>query len=325
MKKYRFGATGLQLSRFGIGTMTFGDQFDEKGSHALLDAAYDHGINLYDTANTYNAGAAEEITGKWLKARGVREHIVLTSKVCFRVGGDPNTGGLSPKAIMRELEASLRRLQTDYLDIYFLHKPDYDTPLEVTWRCLDAIVTTGKARYIGMSNYAAWQVVDAIRISRQNGWAPPLVTQFMYNQIARGPEQELLPMTREYDLGNMIYNPLAGGLLTGKHQPGEAAVPGSRLAKQESYRDRYWHPRQREAAEKLRLIAAENGRSPVEFAMRFLMDCADTGNILLGATRMEQFEDTLKSCEAPALSAAEREACDDVWNELHGPVPKYNR
>lgn len=325
MELIRFGASGLKVSRFGMGTMTFGDTLDETGAHEVLDLAYDRGINLYDTANMYSEGKAEEILGRWIRARGVREQIVLVSKVRYAIGDDPVTAGLTPKAIMRELEASLRRLQTDYLDIYLLHQPDDDTPFDVTWRCLDALVAAGKVRYIGVSNFAAWQIVQAHHISTSHGWARPLITQFMYNLIARGPDRELLPMTRAYDVGNMIYNPLAGGLLSGKHRPEQEAVAGSRLASSKRYRERYWHPRQREAADKLRQIAESNGRTPVELALRFLLDVKGVHNILLGATQLTQLEQNLQAVDAVPVTDSEREACDCVWEVLCGPVPAYHR
>lgn len=321
----RFGVSGLKVSRFGMGSMTFGDTVDEAKSRQLLDVAHEHGVNLYDTANLYAGGRSEEILGRWIKARGVRDSIVLTSKVRYAVGGDPITVGLTPKVIIRELDASLRRLQTDYLDIYFLHQPDDDTRIDVTCRCLDTLFDSGKIRYIGVSNFAAWQIVEAIHISARNHWAQPLITQFMYNLLARGPERELLPMTRAYDLGNMIYNPLAGGLLSGKHRTHEEAMEGTRLADNKMYRERYWNPRQREAAEKLRQTAKNYGRTAVELALRFLLDSDNVHTILLGATKLEQLEQNLRVLEAKPIRDSERAACDEIWQALHGPVPAYHR
>lgn len=325
MERIRFGATGLKVSRFALGTMTLGDALDERASHELLDVATESGIDLIDTANAYNAGLTEEIVGRWLAARGQREQVVLVSKVRYPVGDDQSTAGLTPKVVVRELEATLRRLQTDYLDLYILHQPDDDTPIEVTLRCLDALVVAGKVRCIGLSNFAAWQVVEAIHIARQNGWARPLVCQFMYNAIARAADAELLPMTRAYDLGNMLYNPLAGGLLTGKHPLEGEAASGTRLESNDMYRRRYWNPRQRAAAWQLQQIAVAGGRTPVELALRFLLDLADATTILLGATRPEQLHESLRSLQAAPLSDEERRGCEDVWNTLRGPIPPYNR
>ncbi len=325
MKKIRFGASGIKVSPMAFGTMTVGDALDEAAAFDVLDLCVERGVNFIDTANTYNAGRSEEIVGRWLKARGGRDRIVLATKVRYPVGDDQTTAGLSPSVIMREIDASLRRLGTDYVDMYFLHQPDDDTPIEVTWRCLDALVAQGKVRCVGLSNFAAWQAVQAAEVGGGNGWVQPTVLQFMYNLIARGPETELLPMAHHYDFATCVYNPLAGGLLTGKHKRGEEAAAGSRLASNEQYRRRYWHPRQREAAERLAVIAAARGRTPVELALRFLLDTDDVDVVLLGATRREQLEQSLDAVEAAPLDADELEQCDSVWRELRGPIPTYNR
>jgi len=325
MEIVRFGASGLKVSRMALGTMTFGDMLDEAGSHQILQLAYERGITLYDTANQYNAGQSEEILGRWIKTTKVRDRIVLASKVRYAVNGDPTTAGLTPKVIVSQLEASLRRLQTDYLDVYLLHQPDYDTPIDVTWRCLDALVAAGKVRYIGLSNFAAWQIVEATHIATRNGWVRPLITQFMYNSIARAPERELLPMTQTYDLGNMIYNPLAGGLLSGKYRSDEDAKEGTRFAHNKMYRKRYWHPRQRDAADRLRQIAEDHGRTPVELALRFLLDAEGVHTILLGATKLEQLDQNLDAMQSSPLTDSEREACEEVWQALQGPVPADHR
>lgn len=325
MQTRRFGATGLQLPPFGFGTMTLGAPLDESDSLALLDAAVDLGITHIDTANAYNAGRSEELIGRWLAQRGLRERVVLASKVRYAVGRDPDTAGLSPKVVVRELENSLRRLGTEYLDIYYLHQPDDDTPIEVTWRCLDALVSSGKIRYLGMSNYAAWQVVEAMHLARAHGWAQPLVVQSMYNAIARGIETELVPMTGRYDLATVAYNPLGGGLLTGRYAGQDEPPEGSRLAINAVYRRRFFDPRQRQAAERLAEIARAHGRTPVQLALRFLLDAGGVDAVLLGATRPEQLADSVSALEAPALDEEERREIDSVWKELSGPIPRYNR
>lgn len=325
MQTQRFGATGLQMPRFGFGTMTLAAPLDDKASLALLDTAFDLGITHIDTANAYNAGRSEELIGRWLAERGRREQIVLASKVRYPVGDDPDTAGLSPKVVVRELENSLRRLGTDYLDVYYLHQPDDDTPIEVTWRCLDALVSSGKVRYLGLSNFAAWQVVEVIHLSRAQGWVQPLVVQPMYNMVARGIETELLPMARRYDLATVAYNPLGGGLLTGKYTGHDEPPEGSRLAINAVYRRRFFDARQRRAADRLADIAQAHGRSPVELALRFVLDAGGIDAVLLGATRPGQLADSVSALQAPALSEEERGEVDAVWKELSGPVPRYNR
>ena len=190
MKRIRLGSTGLKVSPFSFGTMTLGQPVNEKTSLELLDLVSDSGVNFIDTSNSYNAGHSEEIVGQWMDARNNREHIVLATKVRYPVGNDPETIGLTPKVLIRELENSLRRLKTEYVDIYYLHQPDDDTPIEVTWRALESQVNAGKIRYIGLSNFAAWQIVDALYLSRSRGWTPPTVTQALYNAISRAADTE---------------------------------------------------------------------------------------------------------------------------------------
>lgn len=325
METVRFGSTGLKVAPLAFGTMTLGGTVEKSASRDLLSLAWDRGINFIDTANTYNKGESERIVGKWLKDKGIRDRAIIASKVRYPVGDDPNTAGLAPKVLMTEVEASLRRLGTDYLDIYYLHQPDDDTPLETTWRCLDALVASGKVRYIGLSNFAAWQVVDAIRIAEHNGWVRPTVIQSMYNLITRTLETEFLPMTMAHDLGTCVYNPLAGGLLTGKHSATGKAKKATRLSDNEMYRKRYWHPRQRKAAKMFAETARAFDRTPVEMAVRFLLDRAEVDVVLLGATRSDQLDETLSVADAPPLTNEETAKCDEIWRELYGPVPRYNR
>ena len=305
--------------------MTLGDQVDEGESFALLDIAMDHGVTVFDTANSYNAGRSEEIVGRWLKRRGVRDGIVLSTKVRYAVGDDPNTVGLAPRVITREIDASLRRLDTDYVDIYYLHQPDDDVPIVETWECLDRLVTAGKVRCIGLSNFAAWQIVEAIYTAREHGWPSPAVTQPIYNLVARGAEGELWPMVQRFNLAACVYNPLAGGLLTGKHSTGDDALPGTRLATSDVYRGRYWHSRQRQVAARFCELAVAHGRTATELAMRFVLDAPAVTSVLVGASARGQLEETLKALDAPALSSAERAVCDELWKELSGPVPRYYR
>ena len=297
----------------------------EDTSLELLDFVVDQGINFIDTANGYNAGLSEEIIGKWMKARGNRERIVLATKVRYAVGGDPDTAGSTPKVILREVENSLRRLNTDYIDIYYLHQPDDDTPIEITWRALESLVGSGKIRYIGVSNFAAWQVVEAVNLARNRGWTPPTVTQALHNAISRAAETELLPMTRAYDIGTCMYNPLAGGLLTGKYKAGKEAGSDTRFAANEMYRKRYWNDPQRTAADQFSRIAAQRGRTSAELALRYMLDHPNVDVTLFGATRREQVEQNLAAVTSSPLSTEELNLCDEIWAELHGPVPQYNR
>lgn len=324
MERIRLGATGIEASRLCFGTMTFANPADEQTSFALLDLAVERGIDHFDTANMYSAGRAEEILGIWLKARGNREDLLIASKVRYPVGGDRKTAGLHPKVLHRELDNTLKRLGTDYLDLYYLHQPDDRTPIETTLRCLQSLVDSGKVRCLGLSNFAAWQVVEALNLCDRHGWTKPLVTQPMYNLVSRGIETEFLPMARHYDLATCVYNPLAGGLLTGKYET-DAEESGGRLKENDYYRRRYWHPELIEAARELFDLAKQGGRTPTELALRFLLDSPDVSSILIGARNVDQLTENLSAFEAPPLSEDEEAECDRIWLDLVGPIPRYCR
>ena len=210
--------TDLTVSRFCFGTMTLGKPLDQAGTNQVIDRCVDAGINFFDTANMYNAGVAETLLGTALKGR--REKIVLASKVFFKMSDAPDQHGLSRQAILRAIDESLQRLQTDYLDLYYLHAPDHTVPVEESLEAMESLVKQGKVRYPASSNYAGWEVVQMLWICKDRGWHAPYVSQPMYNLLSRGIEQEYLPMCKEFGVSTVVYNPLAGGLLTGKHRHG---------------------------------------------------------------------------------------------------------
>ncbi len=201
--------TGLTVSRICFGTMTFGGQTSEPDARKMIDLCRDRGVNFLDTANAYNLGTSEEILGRILQ--GHRQDWILATKVRNKMGEGPDMAGLSRAAIFRAIDDSLRRLRTDYVDLYYLHLPDYAAPIEESLDAMNELVKAGKVRYVATSNYSAWQMVEMFWISERKGYPPPLLSQPMYNLIARGIEQEYLPMCRRYDVSNIVYNPLAGG------------------------------------------------------------------------------------------------------------------
>src|SRR5579875_1080209 len=270
--EYRtLGGTDLVVSRIGLGTMTFGAQVDEAGAAIMVDRALDHGVNFIDTANVYVAGRSEEILGRIL--RGRRDRIILASKVGIKMGDGPDESGLSRAAIARGIEDSLRRLRTDYLDLYYLHQPDPATPLEESLEAMDRLVRAGKVRYLGASNYASWQVCRLLWLAEADGWPAVRVVQPLYNLLARGIEPELLPMCRAFGISAVAYNPLAGGLLTGKHPP-ERPLANTRFERMPAYKDRYWHPANLAAVRELAEAARAEGRSLVSLALGWLLDQA---------------------------------------------------
>ena len=314
--------TDLTVSRICFGTMTFGGQADEATSLRMVDQCLDAGINFFDTANVYNGGTSETITGKALKGR--RQRVVLASKVRGKMGEGPDMSGLSRPAIVRAVEDSLRRLETDFLDIYYLHQPDYSSPIEETLEAMEQLVREGKVRYPASSNYAGWQVARMLWLADKHHYKPVSISQPMYNLLARGIEQEYLPMCKELGVSTVVYNPLAGGLLTGK-QTREAPIRGTRFDKNQMYLDRYWHIGYFDAVDELRAIAERAGRSMISLSLSWLLRHTQTDCVILGASRPEQLEQNLKTVEEGPLDPATLAACDMVWAHLRGITPKYNR
>jgi len=322
MKCKQLNRTELKISQLCFGTMTFGKPADQRTCNRMVDQCIDAGMNFFDTANMYQVGVAESMLGEALK--GKRNKQILSSKVRFKMGEGPDESGLSKKAIYRAIDESLKRLQTDYVDIYYLHFPDYSVPIEETLEALEFLVGQGKIRYPGTSNYAAWQQCEMLNIAEKNSYKPAVITQPMYNLLARGIEQEWLPMTKHFGLSNVVYNPLAGGLLTGKHHI-QTVTPGTRFDSNKLYQDRYWHPEDFAAVEKLQSIGQKAGRSLVSLALNWLLHHTASDCVILGASQPEQLAENLVACEEGSLSEDVVKACDEIWNELRGPIPAYNR
>lgn len=312
----------LKVPRISLGTMTFGGQTGEVDSLKIMDYAYDMGVNLFDTANSYNQGASEQIVAKGLKGR--RDAIILATKVFNPVGPTPNDGGLSRRHIVTAVEDSLRRLETDYIDLYYLHAPDHVTALEETLDTMNTLIHAGKIRYIGISNFPAWKVAEIMAICDKRNYMAPVITQNVYNPITRGIEEELLPCLKAHPLGLAIYNPIAGGLLAGKHQPGQPAGD-TRFADNKMYYDRYWSEENFTAVEKLTRIAAARGLSLLELAMKWCDHSPAVTTIITGVSRLEQLTQNLTSLEGAPLEEAVMAECDEVWGSLAGTRFKYYR
>jgi aryl-alcohol dehydrogenase-like predicted oxidoreductase len=302
--------------------MTFGAQTDEATAVQMVDLCLERGINFLDTANVYNGGVSESIVGRALKGR--RDRVVLASKVAGKMGPDPDQSGLSRAAIMRGVEESLQRLQTDYLDLYYLHWPDYAVPFEESLEAMGRLVRDGKVRHVGVSNFASWQVVRLLWLAEQKQLPAVEVMQPMFNLLARGIEAELLPMSREFGLGTVVYNPLAGGLLTGK-QKFAAPLAGTRFDKNQAYLDRYWHEQNFSAVQELTNAARDSGRSLVSLALNWVLHHTPVDCMIVGASRREHIEENLCAADEGPLTAEAVAACDRVWAQLRGPSPKYHR
>lgn len=322
MKYNKMPGAGLKVSQFCLGTMTFGGQTDEATSLRIMDYAYDQGVNFFDTANAYTEGNSETIVGKGIKGR--RDQIILATKVFVRMGKGINEAGLSRHQIIAQAEASLKRLDTDYVDMYYLHQPDYDTPLEESLEALNTLVKDGKVRYAGLSNYAAWQISDALAICDKRNYVPPVITENLYNMITRSIENEFTGFLDEHPMAMVVYNPIAGGLLSGKHQWGEP-TKNTRFDNNKLYIKRYWNEEIFNAVETLKGVAAECGLTLVQLAMRWCAQQPHVTSVISGVSKFEHISQNIESLDGEPLSGAVLEKCDECWKRLAGPTSKYNR
>lgn len=322
MLYHRLPSTNLSFSCISLGTMMFGGQTSEDQALSIMDHAFEHGVNVFDTANIYNAGESERIVGRGL--RGRRAQILLATKVGNPTGDAPNSRGLSRRAIRQALDDSLRRLNTDYIDLYYLHTPDPYTCLEESLEAMSDLVRQGRIHYFGVSNYAAWQIADMFSLCQRHGFVKPVITQNVYNALTRGIEPELLPFLQAHPMGLTVYNPLAGGLLTGKHQPG-APQQNTRFANNKMYYDRYWSKENFAAVRSLSDIAAQNDLSLLELALRWCISQQSVTSVLCGVSRFSQWEQNLSVLNKGPLPPAVLLQCDQVWRSLAGTRFAYNR
>jgi aryl-alcohol dehydrogenase-like predicted oxidoreductase len=322
---YRFmGRTGLKVAEICLGTQTFGWGADDAAAQALADRYVDAGGNFFDTSNIYNKGEAERMLGVWLKSRQNRSRLVVATKVFFPTGEGPNDTGLSRKHIFDQIDASLRRLQTDYVDLYQMHCFDASTPLDETLRALDDLMRSGKVRYIGASNYTPSQLTRAIMLSAMRGWARFDCLQAEYSLLVRSTEWELLPLCQAEGIGLICWSPLAGGWLSGKYRLGEAPPPESRVGRADRWDDL---PEQRETertwriVDALREIARSRGVTPAQVALNWLLQQPGVTAPIIGARTVTQLEENLGSA-GWALNAEELKQLDAA-SEIPLPSP-YN-
>ena len=314
MQHVRFGPTGLQVSRLCLGTMTFGLQCDEKTSFAILDAAAGHGITFLDTADAYplggkleDMGRTEEILGRWLQGR--REQFVVATKCSGKMGNAPWQQGTSRKHVMSAIDASLKRLATDYVDLYQVHHFDANTSVDETVDAFDAVVKAGKARYVGVSNYHAYRVARSLGRAETLKLTRLVSVQPRYNLLFRQIERELLPFCAEEGLAVIPYNPLAGGLLTGKHRRTASPPAGTRFTLGEAaktYTERYWKEREFDTVEAFVKLAKEAGHDPATLAVAWVLANPAVTSPLLGASKPEQLQASIAAAELrldPALKA----------------------
>jgi aryl-alcohol dehydrogenase-like predicted oxidoreductase len=322
MEHVRLGRTGLQVSRLCLGTMTFGLQCDEETSVSILDRAAEGGIDFIDTSDVYplggdltTQGRTEEILGRWLVGR--RDRFVIATKCFGRTGPAPFDGGNSRRHIFDAIESSLRRLQTDYIDLYQLHGFDRDTPIDETLGALDDLVSQGKVRYIGCSNFLTYQLVRAIGRSETLGLARFDSVQPRYNLLFRQIEREMLPFCAEEGVGVIPYNPIAGGLLSGKYDRQAPPPDGSRFTlghAGQMYQSRYWHEREFDTVEQLGALAKEAGVSLVTLSLAWVLANSAVTAPIVGASRPDQLDSSLHAPEY-ALDGQLKTRLDELTHE----------
>jgi aryl-alcohol dehydrogenase-like predicted oxidoreductase len=310
MEIRNLGRSGLRVSAIGLGCNNFGQRTDLETSRKVIHKAIDLGITLFDTADIYaGMGGSETVLGEVLGDR--RKDIVLATKYCKPMSNDGSKQGASRRYIMSAVEASLKRLKTDYIDLYQQHDYDALTPIEETLRTLDDLVRQGKVRYIGNSNFPAWRIAEAEMAARQMGVAPFVSCQDEYSLVVRDIEKDLLPAAQHFNLGLLPFFPLANGLLTGKYKPGAEPPADSRFAKAPALRDRSATPRNQAIVEKLDAFVKARGHTLLELAFSWLACRPQVSSVIAGATRVEQIEQNVKAAEWK-LSAEDMAEIDGI-------------
>jgi aryl-alcohol dehydrogenase-like predicted oxidoreductase len=325
MKIRKLGRTGLKVSNLCLGTMTFGNAqwgCDESTSRKIVDRFLDAGGNFVDTADVYSNGVSEEITGRAVQGR--RQQVILATKVAGPMGTSPNDLGLSRKHILDAVDASLRRLGTDYIDLYQVHAYDPTTPLDETLRALDDCVRSGKVRYVGCSNYSAWQLMKATALARELGTARYDCLQPQYSLACRFIEREHLPLCREEGIGVIPWSPLAGGLLTGKIRRGQHVPTGTRASVDPNW-ERFRGERHLAIAERVVELAGELGCTPSQLALGWAASQSGVTSPIFGARTLEQLEDNLGAADLRIEDAVTRKLDEVSALELVYPYDFHER
>ncbi|KXV58357.1 NADP-dependent oxidoreductase [Acetobacter senegalensis] len=323
MVDYRYlGKSALQISPLTLGTMMFGGATDEATAHRIIDKARDQGINSIDTADVYNNGQSEVVVGRGIKAH--RDRWILATK--FGNGRDtaPNTRGQSRKWIIENTEASLKRLGTDYIDILYFHRADFNAPLEEAIRALGDLVRQGKLRYFGVSNFRGWRIAEAARIADSLGIDRPIASQPLYNIVTRQAEAEQLPAAAHYGVGVISYSPLARGVLTGKYQPGQAPEPDTRAGRGDKrILETEWRPESLEIAEKINAYARSRGFTPADFAIAWVLRNSLVSSSITGPRTEEHWDGYIRALETK-LTAEDEVFVDSLVTPGHASTPGFN-
>ncbi|MGU9815770.1 aldo/keto reductase [Pseudomonas sp. LF135] len=317
------GQSGLKVSALTLGTMMFGEQTSTEDSLRIIDKAWDQGINFIDTADVYTGGRSEEIVGEAIVRH--RQDWVVASKVGIGpADGAPNRSGLSRKRIFNALEASLTRLDTDYLDIYYLHREDHDTPLEVTVSAIGDLIRQGKIRYWGLSNYRGWRIAEVIRVAERLGVDQPIISQPLYNIVNRQAEVEQLTAAAAYGLGVVPYSPLARGVLSGKYAPDVAPQAGSRAARQDKrILETEWRVESLRVAQQIQQYTQGRGVGIVEFAIAWVLNNSAVSSAIVGPRTEAQWDAYTGALEVK-ISAEDEAFIDSLVTPGHSSTPGFN-
>jgi aryl-alcohol dehydrogenase-like predicted oxidoreductase len=314
----RLGRAGLKVSEICLGTMTFGNGADQAEASRMVGAAFDSGVTFFDTANSYVGGVSETMLGEALKGR--RQDAVIASKFFNPMGGRPNDSGMSRLHIKQQIEASLRRLQTDYIDIYYIHHVDHQTPLEEMLRALDDLVRQGKILYTACSNFETWRLMEALWLSDTNGWERFAAYQPQYSLVVRDIDEEIVPACQLKGLGVVAWSPLAGGYLAGKYTPGSLKVQGTRSSEGWGFNSRFFAVNHGDILQTLLDTAKQLNRSPAQVALRWVMDQPFMTSAIVGARNADQLGETLRAGGWRLPQAAL-----DKLNKVSAPPTRYPR
>ncbi len=319
---HALGHSGLRVPRLWLGAMMFGDQTDEAQAREIVAATRAAGLNAIDTSDNYAAGESERITGRLIAQD--RDRWVLATKIANPMGPGPNERGLSRRWVLHEVDNSLRRLGTDWIDIYYMHRDDEDTPLEETLSAFARLIELGKIRYYGLSNFRGWRVARVVETARRMGIPQPIVCQPPYSAVTRGIETELLPACDHYGLGVVAYSPLARGVLSGKYAPGAAPPEGSRAARGDKrIHQTEFRPESLEVAQRLKAHAQSRGLSPTQFAIAWVLNNQRVHGVIGGPRTLGQWTDYLQALDV-RLTAGDEAAVEALVPAGHASTHGYN-
>ena len=321
MEYLKLGTTGLKVSRICLGTMTYGSPkwrdwvLPEDASRPIMKRALELGINFFDTADMYSLGASEDVLGRALQDFAIRKDVIVATKVYWPTGDGPNDRGLSRKHIMDSIDGSLRRLRTDYVDIYYIHRWDYETPIEETLEALDDLVRVGKVRYLGASSMHAWQFMKALGLAERHGWSRFVVMQNHYNLVYREEEREMMPLCRDEGIGVVPWSPMARGFLAGNRKPDQRGATARDTSDQMAH-DYYFKDTDFAILERVVALAGEKGVKPAQIALAWLLHQRGVTAPVIGASKIYQLEEAVEALDV-SFSAED----DAYLKELYVPRP----